>query len=106
MMRTLSRIAGLALLTGLLWTPSASASPQVYVRIGPPPVVVERVPPPPYPGYVWVGGHHYWNGARYVWVRGGWVRPPYRYSRWESGRWRHSHHGYYWAPGRWHRDRY
>lgn len=57
----------LAALLAFTLLPAASNA-QVYVRVGPPAPIVERRPPPPERGYVWVGGYHRWDGARYVWV--------------------------------------
>jgi hypothetical protein len=101
MLRRLSKSAGLTLLAALLLAPSASADTRVYVRVGPPPVVAERVGRPPHPGYVWQPGYHRYHGGGYVWVRGGWARPPHAHSTWVSGRWEHEHRGYYWVPGHW-----
>jgi hypothetical protein len=103
MMRNLWRIAGLMLLTTFLWTPPAHARTRVFVRIAPPAVVVESPAPIPHPGYVWRPGYHRWSGARYVWVRGAWVRPPYRYrsAEWVPGHWDHERRGYFWVRGHW-----
>jgi WXXGXW repeat (2 copies) len=57
----------------------------LYVNIGPPPVIVEPVPPPRV-GYVWAPGYWTWNGHRHVWHR---------------GYWQHERHGYAWVPHRW-----
>ncbi len=61
------------------------AQAQVYARVGPPPPVVERVGPSRI-GYVWIPGHHRWNGRRYVWVSGHYARPPRRTAGWIPGR--------------------
>jgi hypothetical protein len=100
-MRMLSRLTILALLTGLFAIPSARANTRVFVRIGPPPIVVEQAVPAPGYGYAWRPGYHRWEGTRYVWVNGMWVRPPYRHARWVEGRWARERHGYYWIEGRW-----
>jgi hypothetical protein len=100
-MRILSRLAIVALLTGLFTATAAEARTRVYVRIGPPPVVVERQVISPGAGYVWIPGHRVWTGSRYVWVRGSWVAPRYHRS-WVSGRW-HARRGYYWNGGYWRR---
>jgi hypothetical protein len=102
-MKLLSRLAGLALLVGLLGATAAEARTRIYVRVGPPPVVVERAVVTPGPGYVWVAGHHQWTGREYTWVPGSWVRAPYRHARWVSGNWQRSHRGYYWRDGYWRR---
>ena len=40
----------------------------VVVGLAPPAPVVEVVPAPPAPGYVWQPGYWSWNGFQYVWV--------------------------------------
>lgn len=92
----------LAAATALLCLPPAFAQ-HVYVRIGPPPPVVERPGPIPHPGWVWVGGYHRWDGARYVWVSGRWVAPPHPGWMWVRGHWRHEPGGWYWVDGHWRR---
>ena len=87
-------------LLGLALTVGAPAA-QVYVRIGPPPPVVERPGPPPRAGYVWVAGFHRWDGRRYVWVPGHYVEPPRRYHHWIPGHWVQGPRGYYWREGHW-----
>jgi hypothetical protein len=100
-MRTISRIVVPAALTAMLAVPLAEARTRVYVRIGPPPIVVERQTVAPYPNYVWQPGYQQWTGAAYAWVPGRWVARPHRHARWVAGRWHHSHSGYYWEEGRW-----
>ena len=99
-MRTLSRIATLALLGGMLIVPIAEAGTRIYLRVGPPAVVVEQRPVAP-AGYIWQPGYHSWVNNNYVWTRGAWVRPPHPHARWVTGRWAHEHRGYYWVDGRW-----
>jgi hypothetical protein len=55
----------------------SAADAAFYVRIAPPPIVVERPPPTPGPGYMWTPGYYTWNGAAYVWVPGAWVIAPW-----------------------------
>src|SRR6266851_4722868 len=94
LMKALSRIAALALLTGLLVIPTAQARTRVYLQIGPPAVIVEQRQPAPYPYYAWQPGYHAGVDGNYVWVRGAWVRPPHRHAVWVTGRWAHEHRGY------------
>jgi WXXGXW repeat (2 copies) len=49
----------------------------VVVGFAPPVPVVEAVPPPPAPGYVWQPGYWSWNGVQYVWVPGAYVVAPF-----------------------------
>lgn len=48
----------------------------VVVGFAPPAPVVEVVPAPPAPGYVWQPGYWSWNGVQYVWVPGAYVVAP------------------------------
>jgi hypothetical protein len=92
----------LTLMSGLLLAGTLSAGAQVFVRIGPPPPPVrEVVPPPPHPGWIWQGGYHRWDGARYVWVPGAYVAPPRPGVRWIPGHWRNTPRGYIWVEGHW-----
>jgi hypothetical protein len=104
--RTLSRITSLLLLSGLLIVPTVEAATRVYVRIGPPPIVVERVIAAPAPGYVWQSGYHRWDGDRYVWVRGSWAQRPWRHAHWVPSHWVRTYRGYYFVPGHWSRRYY
>jgi hypothetical protein len=52
---------------------ASAANARVFVRIGPPPVVVETPIPPPGPAFVWTPGYYRWDGRAYVWVPGTWV---------------------------------
>lgn len=76
-------------------------SGRLYVRMGPPPVVVERRVAPPGPEYVWVGGFYRWTGIEYVWVGGRYERPPRPRAVWVPGRWVHGRRGWYFVDGRW-----
>lgn len=73
----------------------------VVVRIAPPRVIVEHPVRAPGPGYVWTPGYHRWDGGRYVWVGGSWVRPPHPHARWERAHWVHRGGGYVFVEGRW-----
>jgi hypothetical protein len=74
---------------------------EVFVRVAPPPVIVERPIARPGPGYVWVGGYHRWDGARYVWTPGAWVMPPRPHAVWVEHRWVRRHGGWVFVEGRW-----
>ena len=93
---TTAAFLGLMLFAGT--SGATAAQIELGIRIGPPPVErVVRVPRSPGPGYVWVGGYWYPNGARYKWHDGYWTRPPY-----EGAYWVEPYHvdGQYFA-GRW-----
>jgi len=83
-------------------TAGAATSGRIYVRIGPPPAVVERRIASPGPGYVWVPGYHRWDRNVYVWVPGVWARPPRPRAVWVPGHWAQEHgHGWYFVEGHW-----
>jgi hypothetical protein len=63
----------------------AMARVDVDINIGPPPAVVEVVPPPRH-GYVWAPGYWRWNGGKHIWAKGHWVR---------------ERHGRHWVPDQW-----
>jgi hypothetical protein len=73
----------------------------VYVEVPPPMPVVEVVTVSPGAGYVWIPGHHRWDGNRYVWVVGSWRVAPQGRTLWIAGRWEQSPRGWYWVGGRW-----
>ena len=89
--------AGLAL-------PTTAGAQSVTLNFGPPPPPPYARPmPPPRRGYIWADGHYRWNGRRYVWQEGTWVRARrgrhYAQPRWDQDgdRWRY-------RPGGWDRD--
>jgi hypothetical protein len=76
--------------------------PPPIVTYAPPPAPYAAYAPPPYysrPGYSWVGGYWYPNGARYGWRPGYWARPPYARSSWVGPR----YYGHRYYPGYWRR---
>jgi WXXGXW repeat (2 copies) len=99
--RVVGVFASTVVLSGMLVVAPASASTRVYVRIGPPAPVVERVAVAPGPGYVWVPGFYRWDGRHNLWVAGHHVRPPRARAVWVPGHWVHAHQGWYWTDGRW-----
>lgn len=78
-----------------------AANAEVVVRIGPPAPVVEHRPVAPGQGYVWTPGYHRWDGNRYVWSSGQWVRPPHAHAHWVPAHWVHRHHGWVLVEGHW-----
>jgi hypothetical protein len=79
------------------------AQGEVVVAEAPPapPPVAEPVPPPPEAGVVWVAGFHRWDGHRYVWERGHYMRPPHRNARFVPGHWEARGRGKVWINGHW-----
>jgi hypothetical protein len=104
MIRSMSRLLGLAVLIVLIAGSAAHASARVFLQIGPPAplAVVAPVPPPAY-GYVWQPGYYVWVGTAYRWVPGVWARPPFARAAWVSPRWVYERRGWSFAPGRWRR---
>ncbi len=94
---TLFALGTTTALTGCAVTPEGVA----YIQVAPPPPPVEVVGVAPAPGFVWIEGHHTWEGRAYVWVPGRWEQPPSAHARWQRGRWRHNAHGWFWVEGRW-----
>ena len=90
----------LTLLLALCMAPAASMA-QVVVRIGPPAPIVERRPPPPDRGFVWIDGYHRWDGRAYAWVPGAWVLPPRRHAHWVAHHWVHRPGGWVMVEGHW-----
>jgi hypothetical protein len=91
------------LLIGLLLFPTLSmAEVSVDINLGAPPAPVrEAAGRPPHRGYVWNDGYYRWEGRRYMWTPGRWVRPPHRNAVWVPHRWEHREHGYVMVPGHW-----
>ena len=73
----------------------------VVVGFAPPAPVVEVVPAPPPPGYVWQPGYWSWNGVQYVWVPGTFVVPPFARAVWVPGSWVRHGGGWVWVGGHW-----
>lgn len=74
---------------------------RVYVRIAPPPIVVESRVPPPGAGYVWQPGFYRWDGRGYAWVPGRYERAPRARATWVPSHWERDRHGWYYVEGRW-----
>ncbi len=89
----------IAVLSGLLLT--ASLAQAQFVRVAPPPPVIEHRVPAPDARYVWVPGYHRWDGRAYHWAGGRWVLPPRPRAFWVAGRWEPRPGGYMWVPGHW-----
>jgi hypothetical protein len=89
-------LVGAAMLT--IATGCATTRGRVYVRNGPPPVVVERRMAEP--GFVWQPGYYRWAGREYVWVPGRSERAR-AHATYVPGRWVHGRHGWYFVDGRW-----
>ena len=84
----------------VLFVSSNQASAQsISIRVGSPPPSHEDYRPwaRPYPGAVWIAGHHEWVDGRWVWIGGYYTYPPRHGGYWVPA---HYHHGYYY-PGHW-----
>jgi hypothetical protein len=102
--KPLSRRAMLPLLCAAVLTLvplSSLARVGVVVGVAPPAPVVETIPPPPAPGYVWQPGYWAWNGVQYVWVPGSYVAVPYPSAVWVPGNWVSRGGGWVWVAGHW-----
>jgi len=79
----------------------ARTNVDVNIGIGPPPLIVETVPPPR-AGYIWAPGYWNWNGHRHDWHRGYWVRERPGYT-WMPHRWEQRGDRWYFNGGYWQR---
>jgi hypothetical protein len=101
-MKIITRFLTLTLLlAGFLIIPTSEARARIYVRMAPPPVIVEQATVAPRAGYVWQPGYHRWSGRSYVWTAGVWARPPHRNAAWVPGHWANERRGHYWVAGHW-----
>jgi hypothetical protein len=94
---TRTALCGALLLAGVI-----GVAQTVVHMAPPPPVRVGVVGVAPGSGYVWIGGYQSWNGTRYVWVAGRWVRPPRAGVVWVAPRWFHRGGGWVFYKGYWH----
>lgn len=91
-----------AVLCGALLLGSVAGVAQTVIRVAPPPPArVGVVGVAPGPGYVWIGGYQSWNGSRYVWVAGRWVRRPRPNAVWVAPRYVHRGGGWVYYKGYW-----
>jgi hypothetical protein len=91
----------LAFLLAIGMAPAAVMAQRVVVRVAPPPPIMEPHDRPPHPGYVWVDGYQRWNGHRYVWTHGHWVRPPHPGAEWIAHHYEQRDGGWVMVEGRW-----
>ncbi len=71
------------------------------VMVAPPQMRFERRPPPPGPGFVWVGGYWSWNGSAHAWTSGQWQAPPQQGQTWVAPQWRHRGRHWMFRQGGW-----
>jgi len=83
-------------------SPMAWSAVDVRVGVAPPPPRMEVVPAPR-SGYVWAPGYWNWNGHRYVWHNGNWVRARHGH-HWVAHNWEHQGDHWYYRQGHWDRD--
>ena len=106
-MRRSAKLFAIASLAALPFIGFVTA-PAIAQMAAPPPPQVEAVPPPPMvaPGrqaWVWQPGYWRWNGRRYVWSQGHYVRAPYRQAVWVPGNWVLVRGRWVWHQGHWRR---
>ncbi|UGQ48295.1 hypothetical protein [Massilia endophytica] len=102
---------------GSIAVPMTASADVIVVRTAPPAPRHESIPPARR-GYVWTPGYWNWNGHRYVWVKGKYVRARAGYNwsepvwmerdgRWEfqRGEWRRGDRDHDGIPNRYDRDR-
>ena len=88
-------------LVALVMGAGSAQAADIFVRVAPPPVVVEHHGHAPSRRHVWVPGYQRWDGRRYVWERGHWEVPPRRNARWIAPRWERRHGRYFFFEGHW-----
>jgi hypothetical protein len=93
-------LGGLAVAaSGIALASVAPADAQGYPPMPPPPY--EPPPPPPPPGMVWEPGHYHWNGYRYIWIRGHYLRGGPGYRQFVPGHWAARGGQWVWIPPHW-----
>jgi hypothetical protein len=80
--------------------PSGSAA-AVVAPYPPPPKRAEIPPPPSSSGLLWLVGHWGWDGAKYTWTSGHYVRRPTPTANWLPGYWGQEPSGWLWTEGHW-----
>lgn len=101
-------IAANAVLAGLLFACSAAppgTGGHVAAAVAPfppPPMRAEIPPPAPAADALWQGGHWNWNGMKYVWIAGNYLRRPTPTANWMPGYWEQDPSGgWLWTEGHW-----
>jgi len=101
MKKSVRYVLGAAAAGVLLMATAAPSSADVIVRVGPPALRAEVVPVAPGPGWAWRSGYWRWNGHRYVWVSGHYLRRPRVGAEWVPGHWGERGGGWVWIGGHW-----
>jgi hypothetical protein len=104
MLKRVAQLAGLTLLLGIVFVPTAQASPRVAFSLRVGPSAPYAVAPGYRPGYVWRPGYYVRTGLRSRWIAGGWVPAPYVRRNWGGERWERERR-YYGRDRRWDHDR-
>jgi len=78
-----------------------SAPAQVFVTEPPPPPMHEVIIARPSRHHIWIEGHWYWHGGRYVWASGHWDVPPRRHAVYVAPHWENHGHGFILVEGFW-----
>src|ERR1700730_10677556 len=105
MMKRFAQLAGLTVLLGVMFVPTAHASTRFSVHIGVPvPVAPVFVAPGPPPGYVWQQGYYVRTAFGSRWVPGAWVPAHYVRGGWAGQRSEREHREFD-RDRNWSRDR-
>ncbi|HVN92988.1 MAG TPA: hypothetical protein VMT38_04805 [Terracidiphilus sp.] len=83
----MKKIALLVLLALCLAPVVSTAQDEQGPRIAPPVPLTETPGNPPHEGWVWIHGHHHWDGQHYAWVKGHWAEPPHPGDVWVPHHW-------------------
>jgi hypothetical protein len=76
-------------------------SAPIVVREAPPAPPQEVITTAPSPTHVWVPGYYEWQGKRYVWKQGHWVKRPNYAGTYVQGHWEKQPNGWVWTQGYW-----
>ena len=88
---------------GTLYTSEAQATTNVVMQQppAPPPPPREVVMVQPAPAMVWINGYWAFDGYRYQWMPGRWVRPPHHHRVYVAPRWVPRGSSYVYVQGYW-----
>ncbi|HEY3909023.1 MAG TPA: hypothetical protein VGM07_03940 [Stellaceae bacterium] len=82
--------------------PPAHMAATVPVAPYPPPPMRAEIPPLAQSAdALWLVGHWSWDGARYAWAPGHYVRRPSPTANWLPGYWEQASGGWIWTEGHW-----
>jgi len=102
-MQRLMRNVLAAAAVGMVMVSAAAPSfaEEVIVKVRPPALRAEVIPPSPGVDFIWRPGYWRWGGTEHVWVGGEWMRRPRPGAEWVAGHWGERGGGWVWVEGHW-----